>query len=204
MNTALLLKSMSGKLEVSVTNSSSNIKSRARVYSNVALESATKGSDELSSAVGLRNDLFVFINRLSFNVDAKAALENDSLSDSEKERILGVLCEGLSDVLKDVLACLVRQKDIDALRYILRFVESDIQEKYGVCIVDVTTAVDLDDELRDLIKRKIKAETGMDSILHENVDKSIIGGIIMSVNGKCIDASMKAQLNHARSVLKAS
>ena len=187
-----------------MTSSGKSAKSRAKVYESVAFEAVASGDDSLLCAVALRNDFFAFMQRLDGNVDAKAALVDSTLDEDKKEKILDVLCEGLSDVLRRVLTNLVREGDIDCLRYILNFIEEDIQEKHGVCIVDVTSAVELDGELRDLIKHKVKSETGMDSILHENVDKSIIGGIIMSVNGKCIDASMKAQLNHARSVLKAS
>ena len=68
----------------------------------------------------------------------------------------------------------------------------------------MTTSVELNDALREQIKDKAKRELGMDAILNEKIDASILGGIIMSVNGKCIDASMITQLNRARAVLKAS
>ena len=42
----------------------------------------------------------------------------------------------------------------------------------------------------------------MNVVLNEHVDKSLLGGIIMSVNGRRIDASMRFQLDNARTVLK--
>jgi F-type H+-transporting ATPase subunit delta len=39
-------------------------------------------------------------------------------------------------------------------------------------------------------------------VLNESIDKSILGGIVMSINGKHIDASVISQLNKARQVLK--
>ena len=39
-------------------------------------------------------------------------------------------------------------------------------------------------------------------MLNESIDKTILGGIIMSVNGMRIDASVISQLNKARHTLK--
>ena len=69
-------------------------------------------------------------------------------------------------------------------------------------MVDVTTAVPLDDELRQLITEKAEADLGRRAVLRERIDASILGGIIMDVDGNYIDASMISQLNRARNVLK--
>ena len=65
-----------------------------------------------------------------------------------------------------------------------------------------TTAVPLDDALRRIITEKAEADLDTNVVLRESVDKSILGGIIMSTNGKRIDASVASQLDHARNVLK--
>ena len=41
-------------------------------------------------------------------------------------------------------------------------------------------------------------------MLREHIDKSLLGGILMSANGKRIDASVLSQLESARNVLKLS
>jgi len=69
-------------------------------------------------------------------------------------------------------------------------------------VVDVTTAVPLDDGLRQLITEKAEADLGRRAVLRERIDASILGGIIMDVDGNYIDASMISQLNRARNVLK--
>ena len=75
-------------------------------------------------------------------------------------------------------------------------------DKLGICVVDVTTAVPLDDGLRQLITEKAEADLGRRAVLRERIDTSILGGIIMDVDGNYIDASMISQLNRARNVLK--
>ena len=75
------------------------------------------------------------------------------------------------------------------------------EEKLGVCVVDVTTVVELDDELRKVITEKLSQDLGKNVVLREHIDKSILGGIIMSTHGKRIDASVASQLERTRNVL---
>ena len=186
-----------------MTRSSSDIKSRAEVYCNVAFD-AMKDASGVDGVVQLRNELVELNQTIARNVEIRAALTSESFDASQKATLVDKLCEGKSDVLISVVKAMLENSDLETLRLSTRLFETKIGEEFSVCIVDVTTAVELDDNLRSLIKDKVKNELGMDAILHETQDKSIVGGIIMSVNGKCIDASMITQLNHARSVLKAS
>ena len=79
-----------------------------------------------------------------------------------------------------------------------------LERKLNVTVVDVTTVVELDDRLREVITRKAEADLGTNVVLREHIDKSLLGGILMSANGKRIDASVLSQLESARNVLKLS
>ena len=79
-----------------------------------------------------------------------------------------------------------------------------VERKLNVTVVDVTTVVPLDDHLREVITKKSEADLGTKVVLRESIDKSLIGGILMSANGKRIDASVLSQLESARNVLKLS
>ena len=46
--------------------------------------------------------------------------------------------------------------------------------------MDVTTAIALDDHLREIITTKTAKDLGTQVVLREHIDKSILGGIIMS------------------------
>lgn len=72
----------------------------------------------------------------------------------------------------------------------------------NVTVVDVTTVVELDDHLREVIT-KAEADLGTNVVLREH-RQVLLGGILMSANGKRIDASVLSQLESARNVLKLS
>ena len=109
---------------------------------------------------------------------------------------------GCNPVLLDVLAVLAERGDAALLPRVLENYAEQLQSKLNLCVVDVTTAVPLDDALRRIITEKAEADLDTNVVLRESVDKSILGGIIMSTNGKRIDASVASQLDHARNVLK--
>ena len=64
------------------------------------------------------------------------------------------------------------------------------------------TAVELDDNLRDLIKKKAESELGKKAVLNERVDKSLLGGVILSTKDERLDASLLTQVEKTREALK--
>ena len=105
-------------------------------------------------------------------------------------------------VLVDVLAVMAERGDAGLISRISANYGDQITETLNVTVVDVTTVVELDDPLRQIITQKTSAELGTDVVLREHIDPSILGGILMSANGTYIDASVKTQLENARATLK--
>ena len=104
--------------------------------------------------------------------------------------------------LVDVLLVMSERDDLELANRVYAAFDGLIEEKLGVVVVDVTTAVPLDDALRETISNKAAQDLGKKVVLRERVDKSILGGIIMSASGRRIDASIATQLDTARTVLK--
>jgi F-type H+-transporting ATPase subunit delta len=76
------------------------------------------------------------------------------------------------------------------------------EEETGTVVVDVTTVVELTDDLRDQIKGKMSADLGGKKIvLSEHIDKSILGGVILGCHGKRLDGSARTQLEAARTIM---
>ncbi|MDO4502309.1 MAG: ATP synthase F1 subunit delta [Coriobacteriia bacterium] len=104
--------------------------------------------------------------------------------------------------LVEVLAVMAERGDVDLFQRVANAYAGVLSTKLGVTIVDVTTVVELDDKLRDLITKKAAADFGTDIVLREHIDKSILGGVLISANGKRLNASVRWQLDNARIALK--
>jgi F-type H+-transporting ATPase subunit delta len=88
----------------------------------------------------------------------------------------------------------------------------DVEETYKelldaddeTAFVTATTAVEMDDELRASVHKKLEGMLGRPIYLVERIDPSIVGGIIIEVAGNRYDASIKTQLDHIRETLSST
>ena len=128
-------------------------------------------------------------------------LQNDSVPAANKSALVREAFAGLAPEVVSVLAVMAERGDVRLLGRVATEFGEAAEKATGTVVVDVTTAVELDDNLREVIKKKLSADLGGSIRLNEKVDRSIVGGIIMSTHGKRMDASVKTQLSHARAVL---
>jgi len=70
--------------------------------------------------------------------------------------------------------------------------------------VDVTTAVPMDDELREQVRAKCEHDFERPVYLVEHVEPKIIGGIIIEARGHRRDASIRTHLVNIRKTLASS
>lgn len=88
-----------------------------------------------------------------------------------------------------------------AITEILEAFVAMYKEHKGIKVVEVTTAVDLTDEGRTQIRNGLKDNrmlAGKTIELKEKVDASIIGGLMVQVEDKLFDASIKHDLQHIK------
>src|SRR5690348_12815140 len=76
-----------------------------------------------------------------------------------------------------------------------------LDEQLGNVEVDVTSAQPLNAEQVAQIGRRISNALGKTAIVHQTVDDSIIGGLVVKVGDRVLDASVRQQLNAMRDQL---
>jgi len=79
-----------------------------------------------------------------------------------------------------------------------------LDEVLGKVEVDVTTAHRLEPSQLDSARQKISAALGRDAVIHQYVNENIIGGMVIRVGDKLIDASVRAQLDAMKHQLLAA
>ncbi len=176
-------------------------KGKVEVYADAAFTAANEMGGE-DAVLEVRNQMVQIRQLIYSDMDLSLALNDASYTPEQRHQLAEAVFADCNLALREVLAVMVENGDIDELGNVFHAFEDVVEDKLKLCVVDVTTAVPLDDKLRELIKQKAEADLGVKAMLHESIDKSILGGIIMSVNGMRIDASVVSQLNRARHVLK--
>ena len=177
------------------------VKEEVAVYAAVLFDGAFEAGGP-EAVLEVRDQMVRVAEAMRTNMELSVALSDPGYTPEQRGELARNVFAGCNPVLLDVLAVLAERGDAALLPRVLENYAEQLQSKLNLCVVDVTTAVPLDDALRRIITEKAEADLDTNVVLRESVDKSILGGIIMSTNGKRIDASVASQLDHARNVLK--
>ncbi|MEG1826584.1 MAG: F0F1 ATP synthase subunit delta [Gordonibacter sp.] len=180
------------------------VREEVATYASVLLGGAYEAGGQ-SAVLEVRDQLEDILRATRSSMDLSTMLEDTSSYTAEQRTqvVRGVFAE-CNPVLVDVLAVMAERGDGALITRVWESYNDQLERRLNVSVVDVTTVVALDDKLRDLIINKTAADLGTDVVLREHIDQSLLGGILMSANGKRIDASVLTQLESARNVLKLS
>lgn len=77
-----------------------------------------------------------------------------------------------------------------------------VARKRGEISADVTVAQPLSDEHLAALKATLAEKTGKDVKLDVTVDPSILGGLVVKLGSRMVDASLKTKLNSIRHAMK--
>jgi F-type H+-transporting ATPase subunit delta len=166
-------------------------------YATCLLEAA-KAEDAVFEVGTQLQDALLIIRA---NMRLRDVLKESSIPGLRRVEVLREVFAGRDEALVKVLCIMVERDDIQLLSRVCEEYGILSEQALNVVIVDVTSAVALDDHLRTVITTKLSRDFGSDILLREHVDSSILGGIILSAHGERLDASMTSQLEHARVAL---
>lgn len=129
-------------------------------------------------------------------------LESPGISLNER---LGALDDAFSTALPgDVLSFL---KLLCEKRYIAQFHDCVVQYKAllnevnSVSDARVTSAVELSESEKNALKKKLEKISGHTVIIEYIVDGSILGGLIVEMDGKVMDSSIQKHLKDVKEVI---
>lgn len=172
-------------------------RAKAKVYAEVLLE-ASLANETVFNVAGELDEL-ARVLRSSFEL--RQTLANKTVPAANKKALVAEIFAGFDLILLEVFDVMVERYDLGCLQQLRQIYTTLAEQALAAVFVEVTTAVPLDDGLREQIKAKYSALLGQEVLLVERVDANIIGGIILAYNGQLIDASVASQLDNARIVL---
>lgn len=177
------------------------VKEEIATYAAAMFEAANEAGGQ-DAVLEVRNQMEEIIRLMHSDMDLSMALSDATYTPEQRNGLAKAVFAECNPAFTEVMAVMAERGDADKLSRVYAAYGDELESKLNLCVVDVTTVVALDDNLRHIITEKAEAELGKKAVLRERIDKTILGGIIMSVNGKRIDASVVSQLNNARQVLK--
>jgi F-type H+-transporting ATPase subunit delta len=168
-----------------------------RTYARSLFEAAS----ERNQLERVHEDLTDFAAMVEEVPELQALLENPELDRREKASLLEQLLGDVDELVRNFLQILVEKGRIGEVVEISREFEALVAEAQGILDVDVTTAVELSEpEFNDLVDRIGKA-SGRQVRASRAVDPSLVGGLVLQVGSRRLDASIRGRLNRLRQEL---
>jgi len=148
----------------------------------------------------VHNDMLIFSSVCESNHDFVLMLNSPIIKHDKKREILQSIFKGKVNALTLSIFDIITRKNREPL---LPAIAKEFHNAYNtfknVSKATITTTIKLDPSLKAQFEKMAKTLTSRESIeLIEKIDKEMIGGFVLNVGDKQIDASIKNKLKSLR------
>jgi len=166
----------------------------AQVYARALFESAMEHG-ELDE---IQEQLSIWADELGRNKDLQTFFFSPRFSSAEKKDAIRKIIDGGNERFLNFLELLAERHRLPATFRIRRSFDELWREEHKMLPVEVTSAIELDEGLVRSIGERIQERTGRRIELTSRVDPDIIGGLVLRVGNKVLDASVQGRLQRLR------
>ena len=125
----------------------------------------------------------------------KTALASPSLTGEEQASLVSELCDDeIGGPMQNFIMILAENKRVSLMQQIVVLFEELKANQEKKVDVNVTTAFPLSDSIEDKLTNSLKEKLQRDVVLRSQIDKSLIGGVIVRAGDLVIDGSVRGKL----------
>ena len=154
----------------------------------------------------IKSCLKVFTKLVHSSKDFSEVLANPRISGKEREAVLSAFCVQMKapDIFQSFIGQLVKAHRVPYLPQIEEIYQSLVSQEKKEQVVEVISAHPLTSAQSILLKERLKkAFPGIISLIFVS-DPKVLGGIMIRVGSRVIDATLVSQLNKLATVMKGS
>ena len=166
----------------------------ARVYSE-ALFDVARDHDALDE---IRDQLGEVADAIAADHDLQVFFFSPYFSSAEKRDAISVAVSGAEHELVNFLELLAEKHRMPAIFQIRRRFDELWSEAKKRLEVTLTSAVELDSDVVDKVGAEIERQTDREIDMTSDVDPEILGGLVLKVGNRVLDASLRSKLEKLR------
>lgn len=169
-----------------------NLKTAKR-YAQALLETSKDNIDEINQNM---DEIYNLINE---NSDFKMFFSHPEVSLKDKKEILEeIFLNKINKNTLNFLNVLLDENRFNIFNTIYDVFKKDTQILKNQQTVTVTSAVDLNEDEKERIKQKLFEKTNKEIILTCETNEDILGGLVIKINDKVIDLSLKTKFDNLK------
>ena len=163
-------------------------------YAKALLEIA-KEHNKVSSVL---NDMNFLLEINSSTSDFESLISSPIISPEKKIETFEKVFGQFEDVSKSFLKLITDNRRDSNLPAIAQSFILQVKDYEGILPITITSAVPLDNSVRDVIVTKIQNTVKDKLEIKEQIDESLIGGFVVKMGDMEIDASISNQFNNLK------
>lgn len=139
------------------------------------------------------------------STDMQTLVKSPVFSEAEQTRAMDAILasEGIDGLAANFVRLVGRKRRLFWLREMIADYRKLYEEARGVTRAEVVTATPLSADNIASLKEQLKASSGgREIVLDTKVDASIVGGLIVRLGSRMVDASLRTKLNAIRLAMK--
>jgi len=161
-----------------------------------ALFGAAREREEIEDTL---ENLKEFVDALHESEELREFFYGPQLPEGQKRRAIDALTEEMSTSTRNFLKVLIDNGRTEIFEDVVPRYEDLVEEYQGKVEVELTTAVELSDEMLDRVRSRLgEILEDREVLLETNINPNLLGGAIVRVGERQIDASIRAQLQGLR------
>lgn len=146
-----------------------------------------------------QKELYVFKELLDSDYHIRDFLCSRGVKAEEKKKVLEDTLKGkVSDTFLIMVKLIVDFDKAELFGQIVDRFTDLVAQKKELILVEVVSAVRLSDDLIEEIKDRIRPLIKGEPLIYNSVNESIIGGVIIKIEDKLFDGSIKARLQEIK------
>ncbi len=156
-------------------------------------------ANEQNQATDVYKDMQSLLAVVSEHKELQTVLNNPTIKSEAKKKIINTIFDNkLDKITQGLLDTLISNKRLPIIANVASQYITLYDAHHGKQVAEVTTAVPLDEALSTLVLAKVKALTGKEAIIKNNVNPDIIGGFILRIGDIQYNASIANKLSNLK------
>ena len=162
------------------------------------LASAEKLLDQVAS------DLESLARMIEASDDLTRLIRSPAISRGDQGRAMAAVLEkaGMCELTRNFVGTVAQNRRLFALKAMIAAYQGLLALKRGESTAEVVTAAPLNDTQMEDISKSLKKAIGSVVAIDAKVDESVLGGLIVKIGSRMVDASLRTKLQQLRFAMK--
>ncbi len=153
-------------------------------------------ADERKALDAVASDLAALRRLIDESADLRRMIRSPVLQRDEQARAIGAIVEsaGLDQLTRSFVGLLARNRRLFALPDMIQAFLKILAERRGEVTAQVIAAQELSETQRRAVDDQLRKAVGRKVAVDFRVDPGLLGGLVVKVGSRMIDASLKSKL----------